>query len=507
MRSSGIDYPYSTQCTAVHGTGGQRTIGNKQCCKSPSYDFNCVLRYSDVSIHFQQTGTTYSKASVSCGTGYEMTGCSGWGLYRSLNGYYISNQNTCVARSYNGNWVYAIGICCKLETDEPTPDPSPAPTPAPTKQPTKSPTPAPTKQPTQAPTPAPTSNPTAAPTIDPTKDPTNDPTSDPTTDPSIDPTKDPTTDPTIYPTTIPTYDPTKDPSTHPTMEPTNEPTSMPTIEPTADPTTNPSNYPSSGPTQNPSVKPTRDAMVQEQSPTSQYVSRDEESPNEGAGSVSESENLNIMGLKPVWSWLIIGSALLFILVCIGFCVDYCKRKRMGKREMVNADSNHINNMQPDFPNVNAKSGGNENNGSGANAIIKNTDLNEDVVNIKIDNETNPSFAKGPNNSKNTDINVNAPSSSDIDMVDGMNEEDNAINQGNGVTKRGGNEDLYGGTNNINMDSDSDKENQNIDNNLYKKPKNRRLTKNVSRDLGVMNELWIEQIREEMEDDDDGVFKC
>ena len=163
---------------------------------------------------------------------------------------------------------------------------------------------------------------------------------------------------------------------------------------------------------------------------------------------------------------------------------------------------------------NPKSEGNENNKSESNTIIKNTDLNGTVVNIKINADNNRALPEGPDMNakkfKSQEISL-----SDVDIVDGMTAGDPMIIQENGVTKGGGNEDQRGGKDHEvqvqgtnNMDSDSDKEEQNVENKMYKKPKDRRLTKNVSRDSGVMNELWIEQMQEEMgDDDDDGVFKC
>ena len=149
--TAGIDYPYQPYCTAVHGFSGGRTIGNKQCCKSPSYDFNCVVRYSE-----ESTGNGPSYAAVTCDTGYVMTGCSGWSLFPDLNGHWI-DSNTCWARSYSTYSVYAIAICCKLETESPTKHPSPAPSEQPTDSPTIEPSLEPTISPSFSPSGAPLS--------------------------------------------------------------------------------------------------------------------------------------------------------------------------------------------------------------------------------------------------------------------------------------------------------------------------------------------------------------
>ena len=198
-RSSLVNYAYSASgatCTAVHGANNDRSIGNKQCCKSPTYAFTCVLRYSEPS-----TPATSSYEGVECTTGYTMVGCSVYGYYNndgSQQSAWITSWNECGVRSSNA--AYAIAICCKLETPEPTDDP--------------------------------------------TIDPTESPTSDPTIDPTIDPTGDPTADPTAYPTFEPTVDPTMEPTTQPSNFPTKRPsqgeriiidnkvTSAPSISPT-----------------------------------------------------------------------------------------------------------------------------------------------------------------------------------------------------------------------------------------------------------------------------------
>ena len=198
----GNDYSYLQHCVAVHGTTNiERTIGNKQCCKSPSYEFNCVLRYSD-----ESTGSNPSQASVSCNTGYVMTGCSGWGLYNTLNGHWINN-NICWARSYSTYSVYAIAICCKLGTDSPTPAPSDQPTDPPTIEPTLEPTTSPSFSPSAAPV-----HPTKSPTF-PTNSPTDDPSFEPTASPSFSPSAAP-----VYPTISPTVEPSLEPTPAPSSQ-------------------------------------------------------------------------------------------------------------------------------------------------------------------------------------------------------------------------------------------------------------------------------------------------
>ena len=235
-RTPETNYAYSAAfatCTARHGANNVKSIGNRQCCKSPTYDFTCVLRYSEP--------VTDTYVGVSCTTGYTLVGCSVHGFYNidgSQQSWWTRNPDECGIRSQTTAW--AVAICCKLETPEPTEDPTPAPTPAPTNNPTPA--------PTNNPTPAPTNNPTPAPTDNPTPAPTDNPTPAPTDDPTKDPTRDPTSDPTIDPTEGPTGDPTTDPSIDPTRDPT---TAGPTFEPTVDPTMEPTTQPSQSPTKRP----------------------------------------------------------------------------------------------------------------------------------------------------------------------------------------------------------------------------------------------------------------
>ena len=258
------DYPWNPNegtCTAVHGANNDVSIGNKQCCKSPTYDFECVLRYSIESFE--------SYAGVSCGDGYTLVGCSGWGDYNSQQSAWTRTGDECGVRTNDRDTkpVYAIAICCRLETNSPTTDPTPAPTTDPTPAPTDNPTPAPTAHPT----PAPTFDPTGNPTNDPTRYPTSDPSNEPSTHPTIDPTQTPTIDPTVVPTRDPlidpTGDPTQDPSVNPTINPTidpsRDPTNEPTSDPTDDPTLEPTTYPTSLPTNDGSIA---DSSTESQSP-------------------------------------------------------------------------------------------------------------------------------------------------------------------------------------------------------------------------------------------------
>eukprot|EP01083_Nonionella_stella_P083373 230532_1 len=111
------DYYFNGYCTAVNGASGGGTKGHLMCCDSPSYALQCVIRYG------AESGSD-KDSRVTCGAGYEMTSCSGFGNWMSVNAWYITGD-TCVARTWKSSSnVYAIAICCKFETDAPTPAPT-----------------------------------------------------------------------------------------------------------------------------------------------------------------------------------------------------------------------------------------------------------------------------------------------------------------------------------------------------------------------------------------------
>eukprot|EP01083_Nonionella_stella_P160329 524009_1 len=161
-RTADSDYSLNGYCTAVNGQTGDGTKGNLMCCASPSNALQCVIRYGS-----QSDGDKDSRAT--CGSGYAMTSCSGYGAWLSLNAWYISGD-TCIARTYSASqYVYAIAICCKLETDSPTLDPTQSPTLNPTANPSANPSQSPTANPSFIPTKLITSNPTEAPSGNPKK--------------------------------------------------------------------------------------------------------------------------------------------------------------------------------------------------------------------------------------------------------------------------------------------------------------------------------------------------
>eukprot|EP01083_Nonionella_stella_P090876 253977_1 len=245
-RTADSDYSLNGYCTAVNGQTGDGTKGNLMCCASPSNALQCVIRYGS-----QSDGDKDSRAT--CGSGYAMTSCSGYGAWLSLNAWYISGD-TCIARTYSASqYVYAIAICCKLETDSPTLDPTQSPTLNPTANPSANPSQSPTANPSSIPTKLITSNPTEAPSGNPTKTPTDNPTISPTSYPTSDPTTSPTDNPTISPTSDPTKSPIRNPSANPSSA--NPSRSLPSsVPPTTEPSTTSTDSPPS--TLEPTLSPT-----------------------------------------------------------------------------------------------------------------------------------------------------------------------------------------------------------------------------------------------------------
>eukprot|EP01083_Nonionella_stella_P093745 262826_1 len=259
QRSPG-SYVSDQYCTVQNGQQiGSGSQAHLVCCNSPTNALDCVFQYG--AIGAQSTATCPTQL-------YQMTGCSGYGLYNSLNAWYIQNDQ-CIARSNDGSpGVYAIAICCMLVTNPPTADPilppssfptsipSIYPTDIPTTAPSEHPTMRPSTSPTKTPTEQPTSHPTLFPSYVPTSTPTSNPTSTPTANPSSNPTSNPTSVPTVSPISVGTSDPTSIPTENPIFVATLNPTSNPIYAPTSSPTSTPASNPISAPTSNPTSVPT-----------------------------------------------------------------------------------------------------------------------------------------------------------------------------------------------------------------------------------------------------------
>ena len=96
----------------THKIKDDRTVGWKTCCKSPTLDLQCVRKYSSGT----GIGAAPITTSVFCSSGYEMVGCSGYGLYNELNSFWINGDEGCYARGAASNPVYAIAIWYVIQT-------------------------------------------------------------------------------------------------------------------------------------------------------------------------------------------------------------------------------------------------------------------------------------------------------------------------------------------------------------------------------------------------------
>eukprot|EP01084_Bolivina_argentea_P285559 489723_1 len=118
----------SNNCTMMIGNGDSNDNGQAEslCCASNQYAIECVKRFGSPSN---------SISTVSCSNEYFMSSCSGWSTQWNVNAWYIDDNNICNARSRDGNNVWSIALCCKIETDAPTNDPTVDPTTYPTHNP------------------------------------------------------------------------------------------------------------------------------------------------------------------------------------------------------------------------------------------------------------------------------------------------------------------------------------------------------------------------------------
>lgn len=72
----GVDYEADGWCSVRNGNNGKKSRGNVVCCDS-TLELDCKVRYGD-------DDTT---STVSCGSGYEMVGCAGYGKWASIKLY------------------------------------------------------------------------------------------------------------------------------------------------------------------------------------------------------------------------------------------------------------------------------------------------------------------------------------------------------------------------------------------------------------------------------------
>ena len=95
-----MNYPAHTQCTAQNGANNNGgTAANIGCCKSPTYQMECITRYG---------APTPPLSQAQCPDGYFMAGCHGWSKW-APNAWFIWNER-CYARGrYGGDYsVYAV---------------------------------------------------------------------------------------------------------------------------------------------------------------------------------------------------------------------------------------------------------------------------------------------------------------------------------------------------------------------------------------------------------------
>merc|ERR1712228_485126 len=118
MGTVNVDNGPVNKCSAVNGLNGDRTYASLSCCKSETYEFECITVYGEGTI---------GMSTAQCPDTYFMASCSGFAPWRSTNAWYINDTDVCISRDRDGTkQTWATAICCKVE--EPTPMPTISPT-------------------------------------------------------------------------------------------------------------------------------------------------------------------------------------------------------------------------------------------------------------------------------------------------------------------------------------------------------------------------------------------
>ncbi|XP_077990235.1 uncharacterized protein LOC144444621 [Glandiceps talaboti] len=103
-------------CVAQNGIYGHGVWAEAACCSAPG--LQCQQIYSD-----RSDGVSFAEATVSCESGWTMTGCSVFTYWGMTDGAYITD-GTCKAinggqgsMGNNTRGVWAVAICCRTSTE------------------------------------------------------------------------------------------------------------------------------------------------------------------------------------------------------------------------------------------------------------------------------------------------------------------------------------------------------------------------------------------------------
>ncbi|XP_070554917.1 proprotein convertase subtilisin/kexin type 9-like [Ptychodera flava] len=98
------------KCVAVNGGLGQGVWATAVYCSTDG--LNCKAKWSAKS-----GGSQGDTATVSCDDGWVLTGCNSYTWYKNNDGAYITDNDECVAvNGGNDHWIYAVAICCQIQT-------------------------------------------------------------------------------------------------------------------------------------------------------------------------------------------------------------------------------------------------------------------------------------------------------------------------------------------------------------------------------------------------------
>ena len=98
----------SNVCTAQNGNGGSGVWANARCCieDDPDYILDCKQIWGEASGNNEGD---YS--SVSCPSGYFMSGCNVFTYWQDIDGARIIGD-TCYAYNGHDSRVWAVAVCC-----------------------------------------------------------------------------------------------------------------------------------------------------------------------------------------------------------------------------------------------------------------------------------------------------------------------------------------------------------------------------------------------------------
>jgi len=111
ITNPGTSYPVTNQCTAVNGGSSGAVYAGARCCGvKGEYTMNCIEIWGEKSATSDD-----AKSTVSCPSGYFLSGCSGYTENKKMDGFYIKNEECVAQNGGHGTGAYAIATCCSIK--------------------------------------------------------------------------------------------------------------------------------------------------------------------------------------------------------------------------------------------------------------------------------------------------------------------------------------------------------------------------------------------------------